>query len=109
LARDLRTKFCGRGPGRAVRNKRIAFVANAGICAIFWAITNQYVHVSFQLAERPILQLVNDAVILCLYLAFMAPFVRLAGLPGAAAAALASELCGLAFGLWLKNGFRSIY
>jgi O-antigen/teichoic acid export membrane protein len=73
----------------------------------FGAITNQYVHVSFQLAERPILQLMNDVVILCLYLAFMAPFVRLGGLPGAAAAALASELCGLAFGLWLtKKGFR---
>jgi len=37
----------------------------------------------------------------------MVPFVRLWGLPGAAAAALASELCGLAFGLWLtRKGFR---
>jgi hypothetical protein len=37
----------------------------------------------------------------------MVLFVRLWGLPGAAAAALASEVCGLAFGLWLtQKGFR---
>lgn len=77
-------------------------------CARFFgAITNYYVHVSFQLAERTSLQLVNAVVMLCLYLAFMVLFVRLWGLPGAAAAALVSELCGLLFGLWLtQKGFR---
>jgi O-antigen/teichoic acid export membrane protein len=73
----------------------------------FGAIMNYYVHVSFQLAERPFLQLVNAIFMLCLYAALMIPFVKLGGLPGAAAAAFASELCGLAFGLWLtRKGFR---
>ena len=104
--------ICGPSFAGAVMGQQFAasvslLLPTLAFARFFGAITNQYVHVSFQLAERPILQLMNDVVILCLYLAFMAPFVRLAGLPGAAAAALASELCGLAFGLWLtQKGFR---
>jgi O-antigen/teichoic acid export membrane protein len=77
-------------------------------CARFFgAISNYYVHVSFQLAERTSLQLVNAVFMLCLYLALMVLFARLWGLPGAAAAALVSELCGLLFGLWLtQKSFR---
>jgi O-antigen/teichoic acid export membrane protein len=77
-------------------------------CARFFgAITNYYVHVSFQLAERTSLQLVCSVFMLSLYLAFMVLFVKLWGLPGAAAAALVSELCGLLFGLWLtQKSFR---
>jgi O-antigen/teichoic acid export membrane protein len=77
-------------------------------CARFFgAISSYYVHVSFQLAERPFLQLVNAVFMLCLYLVLMVLLVGLWGLPGAAAAALVSELCGLLFGLWLtQKSFR---
>jgi O-antigen/teichoic acid export membrane protein len=104
--------ICGPGFADVVMGRQFAasvslLLPTLAFARFFGAISNYYVHVSFQLAERPILQLVNAAFMLCLYLAFMVLFVRLWGLQGAAAAALASELCGLAFGLWLtRKGFR---
>jgi O-antigen/teichoic acid export membrane protein len=77
------------------------------LARLFGAITNYYVHISYQLAERPFLQLTNDALILLVYVALMVPMTLQFGLPGAAAAALGSELLGFVFGLVLaRQGFR---
>ena len=107
FASFARGTFAGAVMGQQFAASVSLLLPTLAFARFFGAITNQYVHVSFQLAERPVLQVVNAAFMLCLYLAFMVLFVRLWGLPGAAAAALASELCGLAFGLWLtQKGFR---
>jgi O-antigen/teichoic acid export membrane protein len=104
--------LCGPGFAKVVMGHQFAasvslLLPTLAFARFFGAITNYYVHVSFQLAERPFLQLVHAVFMLCLYLAFMVLFVGLWGLSGAAIAALASELCGLAFGLWLtQKGFR---
>jgi len=77
------------------------------LARLFGALTNFYVHISYQLAERPMLQLSNDALILVLYLLLMVPLTLAFGLEGAAAAALGSELLGFSFGLLLaRRGFQ---
>jgi O-antigen/teichoic acid export membrane protein len=77
------------------------------IARLFGAVTNFYVHISYQLAERPLLQLMNDSSILLLYLVLMVPLTLRFGLMGAAGAALGAELVGLLFGLALaRRGFQ---
>jgi O-antigen/teichoic acid export membrane protein len=104
--------ICGPTFAEAVMGRQFAdgvslLLPTLAFARFFGAITNQYVHVSFQLAKRTFLQLVSDALTVFLYLAFMVLFVRLWGLLGAAAAALAAELCGLTIGLWLtRKSFR---
>ena len=82
----------------------LPILAAARLCG---AATQYYVHISYQLAERPFLQLSNDTILLLCYLALMTPLTLGFGLKGAAAAALGSEFLGFAIGLALaRRGFQ---
>lgn len=71
------------------------------------AINQFYLQVSFQLAEKPMLQVAHDSMILVLNLALLFPLTLAFGLPGTAAAVLIAEAFGIAIGTWLsRNAFR---
>ncbi len=71
------------------------------------AVSNFYVHLSFQLAHRSTLQMLNGAVILCASLALMMFMTPRFGLLGAAIASVLAEAIGLIVGIWLtKYSFR---
>ncbi|OSJ14864.1 hypothetical protein BST63_14250 [Bradyrhizobium canariense] len=72
----------------------------------FGSILTFYVHISFQLAERPLLQIVNSVAALLLTAISMIFLVPRFGLVGAATASLLSEIGGLLVGIWLsQRGF----
>jgi O-antigen/teichoic acid export membrane protein len=70
--------------------------------------TNQfYIQISFQLAEKPFLQVAHDGLTLTLNIALIFPLTRVFGLPGAAASVLIAEGVGILVGIWLsRRAFR---
>lgn len=66
--------------------------------------TNQfYIQISFQLAERPLLQVAHDVGILALNLVLLFPLTLAFGLVGAAAAILIAEAFGVLLGISLSR------
>lgn len=79
------------------------------ILAFVWlplAFSQHYLHVSFQLAKKPILQVYHGLTLLGLNLVLMFPLIRHFGLFGAAMAVLIAETCGMVIGFLLT---RSAY
>lgn len=71
------------------------------------AINQYYLQISFQIAERPLLQVAHDGLILILNLALLFPLTLWFGLPGTAAAVLIAEAFGVLVGIWLsRRAFR---
>ncbi len=67
------------------------------------AINQWYLQVSFQLAEKPLLQVVHDVSILVLNLALLFPLTATFGLAGAAASILIAEAVGIVIGIALSR------
>jgi O-antigen/teichoic acid export membrane protein len=67
------------------------------------AINQYYLHVSFQLAEKPMLQVVHDCLILVVNIALLFPLTFAFGLPGTAAAVLIAEALGILIGIGLSR------
>jgi O-antigen/teichoic acid export membrane protein len=67
------------------------------------AINQYYLHVSFQLAERPLLQVVHDSLILVVNIALLFPLTFMFGLSGTAAAVLIAEAFGILIGIGLSR------
>ncbi len=67
------------------------------------AINQYYLHVSFQLAEKPVLQVVHDCSILIVNIALLFPLTLAFGLPGTAAAVLIAEALGIVIGIALSR------
>jgi O-antigen/teichoic acid export membrane protein len=67
------------------------------------AINQGYVQISFQLAEKPLLQVAHDAIICILNLTLLIPMTLSFGLRGAAAAVLLAEASGIVIGLSLSR------
>ena len=67
------------------------------------AINQYYLHVSFQLAEKPLLQVVHDCLILVVNLALLFPLTLAFGLPGTATAVLIAEALGIVIGIALSR------
>lgn len=67
------------------------------------AINQHYLHVSFQLAEKPMLQVVHDCLILVVNIALLFPLTLAFGLPGTAAAVLIAEAFGILIGITLSR------
>jgi O-antigen/teichoic acid export membrane protein len=71
------------------------------------AVNQYYLHVSFQLAEKPLFQVAHDSLILVLNLALLFPLTFAFGLPGTAAAVLIAEALGILIGIGLsRRAFR---
>ena len=62
-----------------------------------------YLHASFQLAEKPLLQLTHDGLVLALNVALLFPLTLSFGLIGTAAAMLIAEAFGVIVGIWLSR------
>jgi len=67
------------------------------------AVNQYYLHVSFQLAEKPMLQVVHDSLILVVNIALLFPLTFAFGLPGTAAAVLIAEAIGILIGIGLSR------
>jgi O-antigen/teichoic acid export membrane protein len=78
----------------------LPLLAVGRVCGAF----NQfYLQVSFQLAERPILQVIHDASVLIINISLLLPLTFVFGLTGAAMAAVAAEALGIVIGLLLSR------
>jgi O-antigen/teichoic acid export membrane protein len=74
---------------------------------MFGAINQFYLHVSFQLAEKPMLQVAHDTLILVLNAAFVVPLTLIYGLVGTATGVMIAEGLGIVIGVWLsRSAFR---
>lgn len=78
----------------------LPIAALARMCAV---INQFYVQISFQLAERSALPLIQSVATLVLSVILMVPMLWQFGLPGAAYASLLAEASGLAFGIMLTR------
>ena len=77
------------------------------IARLFGAVNQYYLQVSFQLAEKPLLQVLHDCAILVVNLALLFALTGIFGLPGTAAAILIAEGLGMLIGVWLtRRAFR---
>lgn len=71
------------------------------------ALNQFYVHISFQLAEKPLLQVAHDGTVLVLNIALLFPLTLHFGLPGTAVAVLLAEGLGVLVGIGLsRRAFR---
>ncbi|MDE1971946.1 MAG: lipopolysaccharide biosynthesis protein [Hyphomicrobiales bacterium] len=71
------------------------------------AVNQLYLQVSFQLAEKPLLQVVHDTLLLVVNLALLFPLTLVYGLAGTAAAVLIAEAFGILVGVLLsRRAFR---
>lgn len=84
----------------------------AGVAAIlpllaigrmFGAVNQYYLQISFQLAEKPLLQVAHESSILVLNLALLFPLTLAFGLYGTAVSVLIAEALGIAIGVWLSR------
>ena len=78
----------------------VPMLAAAGICG---AVNQYYIQVSFQLAEKPLLQVVHESWILAANTALLFPLTRAFGLSGAAMAVLIAESFGIFVGILLSR------
>jgi O-antigen/teichoic acid export membrane protein len=67
------------------------------------AFNQYYLQVSFQLAEKPLLQVAHDVSVLLANIALLLPLTLTFGLPGTAMAALLAEAFGILTGIWLSR------
>ncbi len=78
----------------------LPILAVARLCG---TVNQFYLHASFQLAEKPLLQLAHDALVLTVNLALLIPLTLSFGLLGTAAAMLIAEGLGVVIGIWLSR------
>ncbi len=82
----------------------LPLLAVARMCG---AVNQLYLQVSFQLAEKPLLQVAHDTLLLVLNIALLFPLTLAFGLPGTAAAILIAEAFGILVGILLsRRAFR---
>lgn len=67
------------------------------------AINQWYMHISYQLVEKPLLQVIHDTLVLLINLALLFPLTIAFGLTGTAAAVLIAEAAGILIGIALSR------
>lgn len=89
--------------GSEFRSSVATLLPLLAVARMFGAVNQYYLQVSFQLAEKPLLQVAHEISILVLNLALLFPLTRVFGLPGTAAAILIAEAAGILIGVWLSR------
>jgi len=93
--------------GREFRDSVVALLPLLAFGRMCGAINQYYLQASFQLAEKPLLQVAHDSLILILNMALLFPLTLTFGLRGTAAAVLLAEAIGLVVGIVLsRRAFR---
>ena len=85
---------------RTVVAALLPILAAAGVCG---AVNQYYLQVSFQLAEKPLLQVAHEIFILLANIVLLFPLTHAFGLRGAALAVLVAEGFGIGAGIWLSR------
>jgi len=73
------------------------------VARMFGAVNQYYLQISFQLAEKPLLQVAHDSLILTLNIALLFPLTLAFGLAGTAVAILIAEAAGILIGIGLSR------
>jgi len=93
--------------GREFRDSVVALLPLLAFGRMCGAINQYYLQASFQLAEKPLLQVVHDSLIFVLNMALLFPLTLMFGLRGTAAAVLLAEALGIIIGIALsRRAFR---
>jgi O-antigen/teichoic acid export membrane protein len=89
--------------GREFRDSVVALLPLLAFGRMCGAINQYYLQASFQLAEKPLLQVVHDSLILVVNIALLFPLTLMFGLRGTAAAVLLAEALGIVIGIALSR------
>jgi O-antigen/teichoic acid export membrane protein len=89
--------------GRDFQAGVIALLPLLAVGRMCGAFNQYYLQVSFQLAEKPMLQVAHDVSVLLANVALLVPLTLAFGLPGTAMAALIAEAFGILIGMWLSR------
>jgi O-antigen/teichoic acid export membrane protein len=89
--------------GREFRDSVVALLPLLAFGRMCGAINQYYLQASFQLAEKPLLQVAHDSLILILNMALLFPLTLTFGLRGTAAAVLLAEALGIVIGIALSR------
>ncbi len=93
--------------GREFRDSVVALLPLLAFGRMCGAINQYYLQASFQLAEKPLLQVTHDVLILVLNMALLFPLTLTFGLRGTAASVLLAEALGIVIGIVLsRRAFR---
>jgi O-antigen/teichoic acid export membrane protein len=93
--------------GREFRDGVVVLLPLLAFGRMCGAINQYYLQASFQLAEKPLLQVAHDSLILVLNMALLFPLTLTFGLRGTAAAVLLAEALGIVIGIVLsRRAFR---
>jgi O-antigen/teichoic acid export membrane protein len=93
--------------GREFRDSVVALLPLLAFGRMCGAINQYYLQASFQLAEKPLLQVAHDTLILLSNMALLFPLTLAFGLRGTAAAVLLAEALGIVIGIALsRRAFR---
>lgn len=92
--------------GSQFQSTVVALLPVLAAARLLGAVNQYYLQISFQLAEKPLLQVAHDSFILMSSLGLLFPLTLTFGLPGTAAAILIAEGLGILVGIWLsRRGF----
>jgi O-antigen/teichoic acid export membrane protein len=89
--------------GREFRESVVALLPLLAFGRMCGAINQYYLQASFQLAEKPLLQVAHDSLILAVNMALLFPLTLMFGLRGTAAAVLLAEALGIVIGIALSR------
>lgn len=89
--------------GSEFQSSVAALLPLLAMARMFGGVNQFYLQVSFQLAEKPLLQVAHESSILVLNIALLFPLTLVFGLPGTAAAILIAEGVGILIGIWLSR------
>jgi O-antigen/teichoic acid export membrane protein len=93
--------------GREFRDSVVTLLPLLAFGRMCGAINQYYLQASFQLAEKPLLQVTHDVLILVLNMALLFPLTLTFGLRGTAASVLLAEALGIVIGIVLsRRAFR---
>lgn len=89
--------------GPEYRQSAVGLMPIIAVAVLAHTLSQQYVQLSFGLANKPHLYIVHTGLIFLINLILMVPMIRLFGLGGAALSFLLAETAGVGIGLWMSR------